>query len=158
MGRQGWIKHFKDGTSEVGFDYLVESRKVSWQRGRLDGLVAIDLYVGPIIATLSAGEKDYWQSDTMVAKFSPFKKVKGEYLVRRIQCRLTNEDIGKYVYRYQYPYGNRFMIKLGEPSELPPAYLTDSWLVKQEHIGRWLVVSGNLETKALNVSLEKRRK
>lgn len=92
----GWTKRFSDGTIETGSDNEVKARKASWRKGRLEGLVAVDLCMNNRIVALQAGEGDWWQADDYVAPLVA-GTVTGTLTARRTMRKLTEQDIGKWI-------------------------------------------------------------
>jgi len=65
---RGWVKHFVDGTHELGLDHQVEARLASWSRGRLEGISHVEICHDDQTIVL-AGPGEYWQSDTFETNF-----------------------------------------------------------------------------------------
>jgi hypothetical protein len=155
--KQGWVKHFKDGQTETGFDHQVRARTASWRHGRLEGLVAVDMRHGPLQVTLNAGKGNWWQSDTLVSKFRGYGRV-GEtsYLVRRVQYQVDEKDVGKFVSRTIN--GNHMIVKIS--SELPPFDNKPKEAVELAcpHVGKWLTVALNVENSNVTVKFLDKKK
>ncbi|MHA2066452.1 MAG: hypothetical protein ACXABY_18935, partial [Candidatus Thorarchaeota archaeon] len=155
--KQGWIKHFKDGESETGFDHQVRARTASWRHGRLEGLVAVDIRCNETQYTLSAGEGNWWQSDTLVSKFrGPGKAGETSYLVRRVEYQISQDDVGKFV--SQTANGNHIVIKVD--SKLPRAdnKPKEALRLGHPHVGKWLYVSVIAQTGEVTVTFHDKKK
>ncbi len=155
--KQGWIKHFKDGESETGFDHQVRARTASWQHGRLEGLVAVDIRYNGQQYTLSASEGNWWQSDTIVSKFRGYGKT-GEtsFLVRRVEYQISQDDVGKFV--SQTVDGNHMTIRVD--SKLPRAdnKSREALRLSHLHVGKWLYVSIETQTGKATVTFHDKKK
>jgi hypothetical protein len=153
--KSGWIKHFKDGQTETGFDHQVKARTASWRHGRLEGLVAVDMRHGPLQVTLSAGEGKWWQSDTLVSKFRGYGKV-GEtsYLVRRVQRQIMAVDVGKRLVKLPRD-ETSILFRLDEH---PSNRVTEHVLIEQRHVGKWLTVVLDIEQKCVTAKFLDKKK
>lgn len=80
----GWVKHFADGTKEIGTDRDVQMKKASWSHGRLTGMTAAEIiHENKKLSIMLPG--DYWQSDDYdVSIFTS----KPELIVRRLQFQI----------------------------------------------------------------------
>jgi hypothetical protein len=150
---QGWIKHFKDGQSETGFDHQIRARTASWQHGRLEGLVAVDIRHGSIRVTLNAGEGNWWQSDTLVSTFRGRGMVGStSYLTRRVQRQIVPTDVDKLF--CEIPRGeNSTLYRLCEDSKRGV-----SIPIKDEHVGKWLTVALDVKNKSITITFLDKKK
>jgi hypothetical protein len=150
----GWIKFFNDGQRELGLDSQVKARTASWQHGRLDGLIAVRLKRGPMLVMLKADEGDWWQSDTLMSKFSGYDKV-GQtlFLASRIQRKIAQADVGKFVSRIPV---NRYEV-IFELDRMPKGNQDNSVPIEKEHINKWFTVTIDLEQRAVVVTFVDKR-
>lgn len=145
--RSGWIKHFSDGQSETGFDGDVLSHKSSWRNGRLDGLVAVDLRHGGITVSLSAGNGNWWQSDTLVSKFQGYGKVGvNEYILRRLEFQIEAKHVGLFLSKIERD-EKTIIYRLSD------APTDDSYIeIPTQLVGKWLHVVLNAKTGMVSVN------
>lgn len=64
--KDGWVKYFRDGSTECGYDQEIDTGKASWTRGRQDDMCGVAIRSGDITVYMMAedGEKcKFWQSD-----------------------------------------------------------------------------------------------
>jgi hypothetical protein len=81
----GWIKKFGDGTKEVGTDELVRAKRASWSRGRLSGMIGVELHHGASHVFLD-GTGKFWQSDDYeVLLLEPTPTLKTRRLQKKIE-------------------------------------------------------------------------
>lgn len=81
----GWVKYFADGTKEEGYDYLVQAKKASWSKGRLDGIIAVSLtHDGTTVMVRATGT--WWQEDV-------FEAVVGENGGKIVERRLFKDIV-----------------------------------------------------------------
>jgi hypothetical protein len=88
----GWVKHFADGTAEVGSDEAISAGKASWTRGRQNGIVAVSLSDGPVVVYLTTDGDDpgkFWQSDDYEVTFGKTSPV---LIKRRIQLKVGDKS------------------------------------------------------------------
>ena len=84
----GWVKHFADGTTEVGTDYNVQTKKASWSRGRLTGMVGAEIIHGnKRLAIWMPGT--FWQSDDYEVNFLESTT---KIVTRRLQWQFKKQD------------------------------------------------------------------
>jgi hypothetical protein len=101
---KGWIKHFVDGSLEIGPDYLTAQGKASWRNGKLNDIISVDIIENDYRYSLISKEpRIWWQGDEYHARFMPEQTVPGELKRRFIQFQLMSEDIGKYIHIVQLP-------------------------------------------------------
>ena len=153
----GWTKHFKDGLIETGFDRDVEARKSSWRHGRLSGLVSVSLDYESLRITLSAGEGNWWQSDTMTSRFAGYgNKGKTFFLTRRLEYQISKEDLGKFI--SSDTQDDHVLVKVSH--SLPPIndYLKEAIQVNQSHVGKWLFVSLDIQSNTVAISFHDNKK
>jgi len=144
----GWIKHFSDGTSEVGSDRAVRSHRASWTRGRHEGMVSVDLHWNGMLYTLSCGEGEYFQSDTMTALFSPGQKMPGKMQTRRISRQLNENDVGKFISHNRID--SVTIVRLSDEE--------DSTEIVTSMIGKWLILELTAETGDVRIVIQSARK
>jgi len=82
----GWIKHFTDGTKEVGTDDNIRQKKASWTKGRLQNMLGAEVHAGNVqLVIMGAGE--YWQSNDY--DVDVFQKVP-TMVIRRLQHKIID--------------------------------------------------------------------
>jgi len=148
----GWLKYFTDGSRETGTDTEVDARKASWRNGKLDGLVAVDLCMNNRLVSLKAGEGNWWQADSYIAKLTPGTKTKGELVARRVMRQLTEQDMGKFV--FQTTNDNHITIEIGD--KLPLANPGEAIKLAHPHAGKWLIVEITKNQIEISIENEKR--
>jgi len=80
----GWIKKFEDGTSELGYDHLIEEKKASWTRGRQDGIMSVEMSHGDLYTCIDSDiPAEYYQYDEYES--SAFGET--ELIERVIMCK-----------------------------------------------------------------------
>ena len=85
----GWIKYFADGTKEVGYDHLVQSKLASWSKGRLKDICFVELYhENKRIGIRGTGE--FWQSDTFETQV--LTNGQGQLVKRTLYKKLHEQD------------------------------------------------------------------
>lgn len=151
--RDGWIKHFVDGSTETGLDNEVAAHKASWQKGRLDGLCGVELFCGKFGAKLTAGEGEWWQADTMISRFVGVNKVGQRVMLsRRVQKKITDQDVGKHINMALHK-GNFLTFDLTNQQS---KYKTNI-IIKREHISKWLTLSFNVDKQVFEISIKDKR-
>lgn len=133
----GWIKHFADGTKEVGTDEDVGMKRASWSRGRLTSMVGAEVIHGNVrMAILSPGE--FWQSDDYdVDVFEPTPSL----VVRRLQKKIERGDGLRRVQD-----DNSIVLSLD-----------DTYVPSEEIIGKWLTLEYNLAKQQLRWKIKENR-
>jgi len=137
--KSGWIKHFNDGTLETGWDQDIVTKKSSWSKGRLDGLVGVDIIVSDLMSSLSVpgGIGAWHQSDSYVSVMSMLgKPVPAKLKHRQVQYRLQPDDIGKLIYEQ----GTSIFVLKPLPSSAFGGGLCMIQPIEEEHIGKWITL------------------
>jgi hypothetical protein len=149
----GWVKHFSDGASELGSDTLVRAKKASWRHGRQEGLVAVDLHWQGKMYTLSCGEGEYWQSDTMVSNFTRGRPKPPKMLTRRISRKIDLTDVGKNIIHYQ----NTNVVRVRLTDAEDP--VTENYVsVTEDLVNKWLTMEVQGDTGKVKITLQPTRK
>lgn len=83
----GWTKYFADGSVEVG---AISNPKVSWTRGKHDGMIAVSLQSGDNTVFLCSddGPAKFWQSDDFECVFGSNQPT---MILRRIQMKVGDK-------------------------------------------------------------------
>lgn len=133
----GWVKHFADGTKEIGSDRAVRLKRASWSRGRLNDMVGAEIIHGSKrLAILTPGE--FWQSDDYdVNIFEPTPSL----AIRRLQYKIQRGD------------------------SLRAEWLEDSLVLRpgigffalEKDIGRWMTLELNVRTGEINYSIQEQK-
>lgn len=84
----GWIKHFADGTEVIGTDHDVQKKKTSWSKGRLTGMIGVEVIHGnKRMAIFTPGE--FWQSDDYDVNLLDSTPI---LVTRRLQYKIQGMD------------------------------------------------------------------
>ena len=136
----GWLKTFTDNSFEEGWDFLIDSRRASWSRGKLTNLRAVSLCNNNTVCSIWAGqfENNFWQSDDWeVALFTSA----GYRTTRRIQKQIGKLD-------------NYLLLEQSESSITlrfaETIFPVDEKLcvleIRSEHEKQWLVMEVDIKT------------
>lgn len=85
----GWVKYFGSGNPEYGTDQHIRSRLASWSRGRLQGMVAAELYHHEQCVIRINGAGVYHQSDDFEASIYQSTPI---HTARRLQFKIRQQD------------------------------------------------------------------
>lgn len=94
----GWVKHYITGAVAIGSDELVGKGKASWRNSSSNGINKVSLFHNGKSYVLDTGKGEYWQSDSYTAIASPEQTSPGKLQVRRVERKLTEEDVGKWLF------------------------------------------------------------
>lgn len=133
----GWVKHFVDGTKEVGTDYDVRMKKASWSRGRLTKMVGAEILHGEkrLVIQLPG---TYWQSDDYdVSIFSS----QPELVTRRLQFQIFEGCAWSF-----WECENEFGIRRGFYS-----------MSYGPMVGRWITLELDVKTGKMTRSIQENR-
>jgi len=98
--RDGWIKHFADGSRELGYDHLVGDKQASWSRGRLEGMTAVEVHHNGTTVMIE-GTGEFWQWDTLEADLlSSNTKIIGRTISKKIHEKDTGFTVNDGVVRF----------------------------------------------------------
>ena len=87
--RNGWIKHFRNGTVELGYDSYVAKKAASWSKGRLEHISGVTLHHnGTTIAIEGTGV--FWQADVLETNLFSSNTI---YVKRRIYKKICAYDV-----------------------------------------------------------------
>lgn len=150
--RNGWIKHFSDGNSETGFDDDLRKHIGSWRNGRQEGLVSVDLHhrLGgkDLQLTLGLGIGEYWQSDTMQARYCGKGTSPIEFLVRRLEKKISAEDVGKYIEKEATDTLMRLRFVCADNGGI---------CITEDLVDKWLTLELHIKTGQVTVTFEKNK-
>lgn len=144
MSKNGWIKHFADGTVELGHDHLVRARKASWTNGRINDLVAVEIRHGEMNISLYGGLGNWWQSDTMIARYGKNRDgskhvSQPTFLTRRIEYQISQDDVGKLMGIWVYKNSLSTVVRLGNKKTIKHAHVIRN--ITEEHVGMWIIAA-----------------
>lgn len=91
-----WIKHFIDGTSELGTDNDIKNKEASWTKGRLKDIKSVELSNKIVLANLSVPDSEWHHFDHFVVNPELENPVSIRVL-RVIQAKIQKEHIGMFV-------------------------------------------------------------
>lgn len=137
----GWIKHFVDGTKEIGTDFDARMKRVSWSRGRLTGMIAAEIIHGnKRMAIISPGR--FWQSDDYeVNIYEPTPSLR----VRRLQRQIRKEDHMMIVQRE----ADSIVVNVSS------MYLSNAAAFDLAgYEGKWITIEYNLQTRKFKCGIE----
>jgi len=148
---QGYTKHFTDGSTELITDDLVKANKASWQRGRLHNISAVDLHMDDLLITLSS-PGEYWVADdyiniVRIPSAGNSITVPSQCIARRVERKLTEEDIGKWII---LEIRDEKMFHMYLSSKEGPC---SQYQVTQEHIDKWLILEYDLQKASVGYRL-----
>ena len=127
-----WIKLFDDGSRELGTDHQIECGLASWSRGRLDGILEVQLANRGILASLSVPKTNWHQFDHFIAQVQ-VGKVVPERLFRVVQAELKAEHKGMFLLR---EWNGTFIYWIS----VEPSTKKDSVEITEEMIGKWITL------------------
>lgn len=148
-----WIKRFVDGTTEIGTDDLVRSRRASWSRGRLDAMAAVSLSSGDLEVWLGGTlPSAFWQSDDLEVNLL---EVNPKRIVRRVQRRLISLD-NIILERWVKP-GQVYELYITSKQELPLVGFLPRWVLCDQYVGQWITVEIDLLSQSFKQYLTPQR-
>lgn len=139
MNDNGWVKVFADGTFQEGGDKLVSMKLASWSRGRLTGMIGVQMFSDYLYLNLS-GPGEYWQSDDYTCTFQ-LGESQSSLESRRIMKRVDATDKAIQIFGEGGP-------ALEAAVESDTLSLRDGKviLLEPKHIGQWFVLQMNITT------------
>lgn len=137
----GWIKHFVNGTKEIGTDEDVAANKASWSKGRLIGIAAAEIIHGnKRMAILSPGR--FWQSDDYEVSYGePTPSMR----VRRLQRQIQSGD---YMFVVSKD-ANTMIVNMLQPNQVHSTAIDVRGM-----IGRWLTIEYDITTQRFSCRIE----
>jgi len=146
--RNGWTKHFKDGTSEHGFVEDIDAGKASWSKGRLSGIKSVSSHWDGQHLCIS-GIGDYWQSDDYDV---PLFVSSGEHVLHRIERRIHWLDAFIVEYKTEHSIMLRVTPRLEEVDKDQRVIQ-----IKPEMHGYWIFLEYDLNAKKVRWGLSKEK-
>lgn len=144
MKNSGWIKHFLDGKVEYGYDHLVNTKKASWSKGRLDGICAVELIVQDKSICSIVGTGQYHQSDDYeVGMISD----RYQLVTRRIQKKI--ETLDGFVTQNGGNVHFAFAANVYKDGEIAQ--------ITKDMIGKWLTIEYDHIKNNINITLQENR-
>jgi hypothetical protein len=133
----GWIKHFADGSKEVGTDQAVYAKKASWSKGRLADMIGAEVVHGnKRIAILVPGE--FWQSDDYDVSFLQSTPS----LVKR---------------RLQYKIQKSLGLKVEWQDDSVVVLLCPGFYATEEQVGQWVTIELDIKTGKFDFTVQENR-
>lgn len=147
---RGWVKRFEDGKKIYGTDDKVLMKKISWSKGRLEGIVGVDVYHDEHLMVVDCGLGKYWQSDDMVAMFAPKSTVPGRCVVRRVCRKIREDDVGCVLVSSKKDNTTTYKITMSDEG-LNQEIITDAM------VGKWFIFELDTDTFFTRCYLSERR-
>lgn len=138
--KNGWTKHFIDGTSLEGLDEDIPSGKCSWRNSKLNLMNRCNL-VHEKDSIEICGEGDYWQSDTLMCFVSIGETSPPTWVTRRIEKRITKKD--KYLITQRLE-NNLLRLNITDDNNLKN--IEDMILIRKDQIGQWAIVELDVQS------------
>jgi hypothetical protein len=141
---RGWIKHFTDGSEEIGTDKLIQEGQASWRNGRLDGISSVTIQENRssymMVCSLAT---EWWQGDKYHAKFTGIEsQPTGDLVERFVQLKVNDAMIGKHLVLLESRRSYTVLLKDNPERSI--------FQLEPEHKDMWLtmavVVNGNRPT------------
>lgn len=145
----GWIKRFADNSLETGSDDDVMRRISSWRRGRLDGIVGVELHHDNTNLYID-GTGEFWQSDdyeVLMLKSEP------ELVKRRIQKKIHDNDI----YMHVSSMAGIKVVSFLDWSKRLEGGTDEIKKITEDLIGKWFTLEYHLKTKGVMMSFRENR-
>jgi hypothetical protein len=142
----GWMKHFQDGSTEIGADRLTDQGHASWSLGRLSNIVTVCLHCDDLHATIESNHiGEFWQSDEMEAALF---RSSARCVKRRIQRKIQDKD-AMFVVRV-HPVPNS---KTGQMVDVEILTMQDiSW--KPKHVGDMFPITDSNKGKWFTLEID----
>ncbi len=124
-----WVKHFNDGSTEIGSDRAISRGDASWSRGKLDDIAFVQLSSRLLTFLLEIPNTEWHQFDRYTVALDGVSE--SSRVARVLQAKVLNEHFNRYLLYNK----NTYLVTLGlsdHPSE---------WQVTKEHIGKWLTAT-----------------
>lgn len=133
---KGWIKYFKDGTSEPGFDNLINENKASWSKGRLKDINVVSLKGNNYNCALEVPNTEWHQFDRFLNIMGSNQSLR---ILRVIQAKITKDHIGMYFCSNNTESNNNYYYLSKE--------ITGScFQITEELVDQWITFIGNEKT------------
>lgn len=91
-----WVKHFIDGTKEIGTDSDIQKKEASWSRGRLENISYVEISNKIVLASLSVPNTEWHHFDHFIVGVD-LGKPSSQRVLRVIQAKIKDEHVGNLI-------------------------------------------------------------
>ena len=132
-----WQKIFVDGSTEDGHDKKIARGEASWSKGRLDGIVEVNLSEGIVFCVLTVPNTKWHQFDRYVIPACEGTHTPTR-IYRAVQAEVQEHHVGMFVV-CQHANG-RFFWAIVAHSKAPETDYCFNKPITEAQVGKWVTV------------------